>query len=69
MSDSLYTASGVFLDIVDSDWIKDTLPFEDIHINIEALPFSEPELGAQGEANKHSPHKKEPPIENPLFFS
>lgn len=63
MSDGLYTASGIFLDIVDSDWIKDTLPFEDIHINLEALPFSEPELGAHGETNKENPHKNEQLIE------
>ncbi len=49
MSDSLYTASGKFLDTVDSYWIRDVLPFEDILVNADLLPAAEPELGATSE--------------------
>ncbi|VDL97495.1 unnamed protein product [Schistocephalus solidus] len=45
MSDSTYTASGIFLDVVDADWVQQALPFEDILINTDLLPTSEPELG------------------------
>ena len=52
MSDSLYTAPGIFLDIVDSDWVLDSLPFEDIQVNTDILPTSEPELGINADSAK-----------------
>ncbi|KAM7536430.1 hypothetical protein Aperf_G00000087282 [Anoplocephala perfoliata] len=63
MAVSLYTTSGIFLDVVDSDWVNDILPFEDIQVNTDALPASEPELGAQGELNKQDPREKETRVE------
>ncbi|VDN42410.1 unnamed protein product [Dibothriocephalus latus] len=50
MSDSTYTASGIFLDVVDADWVQQALPFEDILINTDLLPTSEPELGVGSQA-------------------
>lgn len=67
MVDSLYTTSGIFLDVVDSDWVNDTLPFEDIQVNIDALPASEPELGAHVEPNKQGSREKETRVECDLL--
>ncbi|KAL5968011.1 hypothetical protein TSMEX_004270 [Taenia solium] len=58
MSDSQYTTGGVFLEIVDSNWVLDTLPFEDIQVNIDILPTSEPELGTALDPNQQNSLEK-----------
>lgn len=58
MSDSGYIASAKFLDIVDSDWVLDILPFEDILVNVEVLPSSEPELGCLTELEQAAANEK-----------
>jgi len=46
MSDSLYTSSGIFIDVVDTEWMQELLPFEDILVNIDFLPTSELGIGS-----------------------